>query len=80
LGVMRNPKDITSLISSITAQEVEDLIKDKIIDEGMVPKARAAKEAIERGVGKAHIVDAKIPHALLLEIFTDKGISTEIIK
>ncbi len=80
LGVMRNPRDETSLISSITVREVEGLIKDKIIDEGMVPKVRAAKYAIERGVGKAHIVDAKIPHALLLEIFTDKGISTEIVK
>ena len=46
----------------------------------MVPKVMAAKKAINNGVGKAHIVDAKIPHALLLEIFTDQGISTEIVK
>ena len=46
----------------------------------MVPKVKAAVQAIEQGVGKAHIVDAKIPHALLLEIFTDTGIGTEIIR
>ncbi len=80
LGVMRDPKDKHSLISSITTKEIEELISEKIIDEGMVPKVRAAKDAIKRGVGKAHIVDAKIPHALLLEIFTDQGISTEIVK
>lgn len=80
LGVMRDPKDEHSLISTITAKEIKELIQQKIIDEGMVPKVMAAKKAIRNGVGKAHIVDAKIPHALLLEIFTDKGISTEIVK
>lgn len=80
LGVMRNPKDANSLISTITVEEIEEMIEEKTIDEGMVPKVRAAAGAIEAGVGKAHIVDAKIPHALLLEIFTDQGISTEIIR
>jgi len=80
LGVMRNPKDEESLISTITAEEIEELIGQKAIDEGMIPKVRAAALAIDAGAGKAHIVDAKIPHALLLEIFTDKGIGTEIIK
>jgi len=80
LGVMRDPKNEDSLISSITVKEIEGLIKDKTVDEGMVPKVRAAACAIRNGVGKAHIVDAKIPHALLLEIFTDQGISTEIVK
>jgi len=80
LGIMRNHSDSNSLISSITVKGIEDLIKKKIIDEGMVPKARAAAAAIEAGVGKAHIVDAKISHAILLEIFTDKGISTEIVR
>lgn len=80
LGVMRDSRDKSSLISTITAEEVEELIEEKTIDEGMVPKVRAAARAICAGAGKAHIVDAKIPHALLLEIFTDEGISTEIIK
>ncbi|MCK5287988.1 MAG: acetylglutamate kinase [Candidatus Omnitrophica bacterium] len=78
-GVMRDPKDKNSLISSMNLHEVEELIEEKTIEEGMIPKVRAAAKAIQNGVGKAHIVDAKIPHALLLEIFTDKGISTEIV-
>jgi len=80
LGVMRNPKDKNSLISTMTAVEVEELIEATAIDQGMVPKVRAAAAAIGAGAGKAHIVDAKIPHALLLEIFTDRGIGTEIVK
>lgn len=80
LGVMRNSRDKNSLISTMTVQEVEDLIKNKVIDEGMVPKVRAASKAIASGVNKAHIVDAKISHALLLEIFTDKGSGTEIVR
>ncbi|MFH1771342.1 MAG: acetylglutamate kinase [Candidatus Omnitrophota bacterium] len=79
LGVMRNIKDDSSLISTITADEIDKLISNKVINEGMVPKVRAALKALKAGVGKAHIVDAKIPHAFLLEIFTNKGIGTEII-
>jgi len=80
LGVMRNPRDDSSLISTITMDKAENLIAEKTVDEGMIPKVRAAAGAIQSGVGKAHIVDAKIPHAILLEIFTDKGIGTEIVK
>ena len=80
LGVMRNSKDKNSLISSITVKEIKKLIKEKTIDEGMIPKVKAAAAAIGSGVEKAHIVDAKISHAILFEIFTDEGISTEIIK
>jgi len=80
LGVMRNPKDKNSLISTMTAAEIEELIGAEAIDQGMVPKVRAAAAAISAGVNKAHIVDAKISHALLLEIFTDQGISTEIVR
>jgi len=80
LGVMRDPLDEASLISTIKASQTEGLIKKKVIGEGMVPKVRAAVKAIDEGVGKAHIIDAKIPHAILLEIFTDEGIGTEIVK
>ena len=80
LGVMRNPQDENSLIPTITMKNAEELIDKKVISEGMVPKVRAAVKSIEEGVGKAHIVDAKIPHAILLEIFTNEGIGTEIIK
>ncbi|MCM8831827.1 MAG: acetylglutamate kinase [Candidatus Omnitrophica bacterium] len=79
LGVMRNTEDEGSLISTIKIADAENLIKEKTITEGMVPKIRAAVKAIEEGVGKAHIIDAKIPHAILLEIFTNEGIGTEIV-
>ena len=79
LGVMRDIQDESSLIPTITSGEAEELIEKEVIAEGMVPKVRAAVSAINKGVGKAHILDAKINHALLLEIFTDKGIGTEII-
>lgn len=80
LGVMRNSADKDSLISSLNVKEAEELIANKVIDEGMVPKVMAAVQAIKSGVKKAHIIDAKIPHAILLEIFTDEGIGTEIVE
>ena len=79
LGVMRDSHNDDSLISTLSAAEAEELIAEKVIDEGMVPKVRGAVEAIKGGVKKVHIIDAKIPHALLLEIFTDEGIGTEIV-
>ncbi len=79
-GIMRNPDDPHSFLSSITAREARNLIKDRVIQEGMIPKVEACVRAINKGVTKAHIIDARIPHALLLEIFTDSGIGTEIIK
>ena len=80
LGVMRDANDKDSLMSTLTVQEAKELIAKGVIDEGMVPKVRAAIEALTHGVKKAHIIDAKIPHAILLEIFTDQGIGTEIVK
>jgi acetylglutamate kinase len=79
-GIMRHPDDSGSFLSSLTAKEARDLIKDKVIQEGMIPKVDACMLAINKGVKKAHIIDARIPHALLLEIFTDSGIGTEIVQ
>jgi len=79
-GIMRNSDDPGSFLSTLTAQEARNLIKDGVIQEGMIPKVQACMRAINQGVKKAHIIDARIPHALLLEIFTDSGIGTEIIK
>jgi len=79
-GIMRDMDDPNSFLASIRKDEVKKLIKDKVIQEGMIPKIEACFRAIDGGVKKAHIIDAKIPHALLLEIFTDKGIGTEIAK
>lgn len=77
-GIMRNPEDEESLISSLHAKDVQDLINKKVITGGMIPKVKACMAALEGGVKKAHIIDGRIKHSLLLEIFTDKGIGTEI--
>jgi acetylglutamate kinase len=79
-GVMRNGDDPDSLISTLTMGEVENLIKLNVIQGGMIPKVQSCIGALNAGVKKTHIVDARIPHALLLEFFTDKGIGTQILK
>ncbi len=67
------------LLSSIRKEEIEEMIDDQVIQGGMIPKLRCCGSAIEGGVAKAHIVDGRQEHAILLEIFTHKGIGTEII-
>jgi acetylglutamate kinase len=79
-GIMRNPDDPASFLSTISVAEAKGLIKDMAIQQGMIPKVNACVAALEAGVKKTHVIDARIPHGLLLEIFTDKGIGTEIIK
>ncbi len=79
-GIMKKQSDPTSLISHINAAEVEELIESKVISGGMIPKVRACMRALDRGVKKTHIIDGRIPHGILLEIFTDKGVGTEIVK
>ncbi|MCB1202971.1 MAG: acetylglutamate kinase, partial [Verrucomicrobiae bacterium] len=80
LGLMKDPKDESTLIHSIKADEVEALIADGTISGGMIPKVRSSVEALRAGVGKVHMIDGRIPHSLLLEIFTTEGIGTEIVK
>lgn len=79
-GVMMDPKDPASLVSSATEEQIKKLIADGVISGGMIPKVTACLDAIGMGVDKAHILDAAVPHALLMEIFTDKGIGTEIVR
>ena len=79
-GIMRNAEDANSFISTLTVAEVSGLIDNKIIQQGMIPKVAACVEALNGGVKKTHIIDARTPHGLLLEIFTDQGIGTEIVK
>jgi acetylglutamate kinase len=79
-GVMRDPENPESLIGSLNLKSVKTLIDQKVIQSGMIPKVNACLDALKGGVKKTHIIDARIPHALLLEIFTDQGIGTEIIK
>jgi len=78
-GIFREKENPESLIRSLHVDEVEDLIQRKVITDGMIPKVNACVTALQSGVKKAHIVDGRIKHSLLLEIFTDEGIGTEII-
>ena len=78
-GIMRDPTQADSLIPSVNRDLIGRLIKDEIIEGGMIPKVESAVLALERGVGKAHLIDGRVAHALLLEIFTNSGIGTEIL-
>lgn len=73
-------KDSHDIISALTVEEVHDLIGKKVINGGMIPKVLGCVEALEKGVGRTHIIDGRIPHCILLEIFTYKGIGTMIMK
>ena len=77
-GIMRDPANEETLIPSLRVKDTQQLIDQKIISGGMIPKVKACIDALEGGVPKAHIIDGRITHALLLEIFTDQGIGTEI--
>jgi acetylglutamate kinase len=79
-GIMRNPEDPNSFLSTLTREESQGLIHEKVVQKGMIPKVDACIGALNNGVKKTHIINARIPHALLLEVFTDQGIGTEIIK
>jgi acetylglutamate kinase len=78
-GILRDRKDPNSLIASVTANGCRQLIHDGIIDSGMIPKVEACLDALKAGIGKTHIIDGRLRHSLLLEIFTDKGVGTEIV-
>jgi acetylglutamate kinase len=79
MGVMRDVKDPNSLIPTVNRENAAHLIKHQIIEGGMIPKVLSAVDALNEGVGKVHLIDGRVPHALLLEIFTNKGIGTEIV-
>jgi acetylglutamate kinase len=77
-GVMRDPKDESTLIPSLNPAAIQQLKEEGIISGGMIPKVDSSLESLRGGVGKVHLIDGRIPHALILEIFTDVGIGTEI--
>jgi len=78
-GVMRVPKDASTVIPQLRAVEARALQQSGIIDKGMIPKIEAALTALQAGVEKVSLVDGRVPHAILLEIFTHEGIGTELI-
>ena len=79
-GLLRDPDDDATLISHLDIAEVDELKQAGIIASGMIPKVESAVTAINAGVDKVALVDGRIHHAVLLEIFTDKGVGTEIVK
>lgn len=78
-GILRDPKDPASLISTIHRGEVEEMISSGVVSGGMVPKLRSAAGALDAGCQQVHMIDGRVTHSLLLEIFTDQGIGTQII-
>ena len=78
-GIRQKPDDETSLLSHISEPEVERLLASGVISGGMIPKVRTLLEAIKGGVKKCHIISGRVPHSLLLEIYTDRGVGTEIV-
>jgi acetylglutamate kinase len=78
-GLMRDPKDPATLITHLEINEVPGLKAAGIVDKGMIPKVDSAVAAIKSGVEKVSLVDGRMPHAVLLEIFTDQGVGTEVV-
>ncbi|MBE2180275.1 MAG: acetylglutamate kinase [Chthoniobacterales bacterium] len=78
-GIMRDRDDEDSLIPTVHADQVEGLIRQKVIEGGMIPKVQGAVAALRKGVQKTHMIDGRLPHGLLLEIFTNEGVGTEIV-
>ena len=79
-GLLNNPDDPESLISTLKVDQVEAYKAKGVIGSGMLPKVNSAVKAIENTVHRVHFVDGRVPHSLLLEIFTDRGIGTEIVQ
>src|SRR5204863_7122766 len=79
-GVRRDKSDPNSIIHSLTDREARELIHTGVVDAGMIPKVEACLDTLERGVRKVHIIDGRLRHSLLLEIYTTSGVGTEIVK
>jgi len=79
-GVRLRKDDPDSLIHSLTAAQARELIRQGVIEEGMIPKVEACLETLEHGVNKIHIIDGRLRHSLLLEVYTTTGVGTEIIR
>lgn len=80
VGLLRDRYDTDSLISTVTVDEAEELIKDGTVEGGMIPKVNCCVNAVNNGVGRVFILDGRIPHAILIELLSDEGIGTMFIK
>ena len=79
-GLFLDPADPASLITRLTAGRARTLIAEGVISGGMIPKVEAALDALDAGVGKIHFVDGRVPHSVLLEIYSDRGVGTEVVR
>ena len=77
-GILKNLQDPDSLLKQVAKTDLDGLIKDGIVSKGMIPKVDCCRLALDGGVRKAHIIDGRLPHALMVELFTDEGIGTMI--
>ncbi|GIM28511.1 acetylglutamate kinase [Clostridium polyendosporum] len=77
-GLLRDPSSEETLISELKVSEVPELMEEKIISGGMIPKIESCVETVRNGVKKVHIIDGRIPHSILIELFSDRGIGTMI--
>ncbi len=78
-GILKDSSNLSTLISSLNVDEAKELIKSACVQKGMIPKVDSAIQALKGGVKKVHLLNGKYPHSILLEVFTDSGIGTEII-
>jgi len=78
-GVRRDKNDPNSLIHSLTAHQARELIRTRAVEAGMIPKVEGCLETLDRGVRKIHIIDGRLRHSLLLEVYTTLGVGTQIV-
>lgn len=79
-GILQDINNAGSLISTINVAEIKNLIRDGVINKGMIPKVLSCQKAVAGDISKAHIIDGRIPHSILLELFTDEGIGSQVVK
>jgi acetylglutamate kinase len=78
-GILADPSDENSLLRSLSADDCRRLMSEGVIKSGMIPKVEACLHSLRAGVRKIHLIDGRIRHSLLLEIYTDRGVGTEIV-
>jgi len=79
-GLLEDPTDESTLVPRLTAAELRERISHQSVGKGMIPKLRACADAVDQGVGFAHIIDGRVPHSLLIELLTDHGVGTMVRK
>lgn len=80
MGIMRDPTNAATLMSTVRLGQVDQLIEDGVLQGGMIPKVLAGVHSVKAGVHKTHIIDGRLPHSMLLEFFTDEGVGTQVVQ